>query len=47
MLLVDWWLSVNVDTLVCEMEKQKSVNRRTTSVIGKGNTNTKIVDRPN
>lgn len=47
MLFVDGWFSVNVDTLICEIEKQKNGNMKTTSVVDKGNSNTKTTDRPN
>jgi len=46
MLFVDWWFSVNVDTLICEIEKQKNRNMKTTSVVHKDNANT-TTDRPN
>lgn len=47
MLLVDWRFSVNVDTLICEIEKEKNVDMRTTSVIVEVNPNNKTADRPN
>lgn len=47
MLFVDWRFSVNVDTLICEIEKEKNVDMRTTSVIVEVNPNTKRADRPN
>lgn len=47
MLFVDGWLSVNVDTLICEIEKQKKGNMKTASVVDKDNSNVKTIDRAN
>lgn len=47
MLFVDWWFSINVDTLICENEKQKKVNMKTTSDADKDYSNTKTTDKPN
>lgn len=47
MLFVDGRFPVNVDTLICDIKKQKKGNVKTTSVVDKDNSTTKATDRPN
>lgn len=47
MLFVDGRFPVNVDTLICDIKKQKTGNVKTTSVVDKDNSTTKATGRSN
>lgn len=45
MLFVDGWFSVNVDTLICEIEKQKNGSMKANSVADKDSSNVTTIDK--